>query len=70
MIGLDDKKCHLDMLWSFRKFPGVRQPYSQYSKTSEETDQPASLELWMDVTSTLCGCVNNPQNGENDCNKA
>ncbi|XP_072181659.1 uncharacterized protein [Diadema setosum] len=53
--------CLDSLLQLFRNFPGLQLPFNQPLKC----DGDDSLELWKDVASTLCGCVNNPQNDEN-----
>eukprot|EP00057_Strongylocentrotus_purpuratus_P005541 XP_003731208.2 PREDICTED: telomere repeats-binding bouquet formation protein 1 isoform X1 [Strongylocentrotus purpuratus] len=58
-------KCLDALLQLFRQFPGLHLPYHADVRCSDEEDQKLSLELWKDVTGTLCGCVNNPQNDEN-----
>ncbi|XP_071486741.1 telomere repeats-binding bouquet formation protein 1-like [Diadema antillarum] len=54
--------CLDSLLQLFRNFPGLQLPFNKPSKCDGDDD---SLELWKDVASTLCGCVNNPQNDEN-----
>ncbi|XP_041458566.1 telomere repeats-binding bouquet formation protein 1-like isoform X2 [Lytechinus variegatus] len=58
-------RCLDSMLQLFRNFPGLNVPYNKDVRCFDEDDEKLSFELWKDVTGTLCGCVNNPQNDEN-----
>nr|XP_054751154.1 uncharacterized protein LOC129256951 isoform X2 [Lytechinus pictus] len=58
-------RCLDSMLQLFRNFPGLNVPYNKDVRCLDKDDEKLSFELWKDVTGTLCGCVNNPQNDEN-----